>query len=158
VSRRQNDSLSALLTRMNLLVSGAALLMAGLAFFSYDLLSLRHALIRDLAAEAQIIGDNTVSALAFNGKKSAATTLNDLRRSPDVLAAALNSSDGTPFALYRTPDQGEAESHLLSVRETDRVWSSGTHVLLAHRVFSHGQPVGILYISAQLAEIGQRAR
>lgn len=94
MSLRENDSLSALLTRMNLVVSGAALLMAGLAFFSYDLLSLRHALIRDLAAEAQIIGDNTVSALTLNDKKSAAITLNDLRRSPDVLAAALDSSNG----------------------------------------------------------------
>ena len=52
---RQNDSLSARLTRMNLLVSGAVLLIAGLAFFSYDLVSFRESLIRNLDVEAQVL-------------------------------------------------------------------------------------------------------
>ena len=86
---RQNPSLSARLTRMNLLVSGVVLLIAAVAFFSFDLLSFRNTLIRNLDAEAQIIGDNTVSALMFNDQQSAATTLKGLQRSPAILGAEL---------------------------------------------------------------------
>ena len=158
MNRFQNPSISSRLTRMNLLVSGAVLLMAALAFFSYDLLSFRQSLIRNLDAEAQIVGANSVSALTFNDPQSAATTLTSLQRSPDVLAAVLNGSDGAEFARYGTPLQGEVESHLLPVGEADHVWSSGTHILLAHRIVFQGKTVGVVYISARLSEIGKRAR
>jgi signal transduction histidine kinase len=151
-------SLSARLTRMNLLVSGVVLLIAAVAFFSFDLLSFRNTLIRNLDAEAQIVGDNSVSALIFNDQQSAATTLKSLQRSPAILGAALTTSDGTVFARYGHPNLDQPELHLLDVGETERVWSSGTHVLVAHRIVFQGKAVGVVYIAAQLTEIGRRAR
>jgi signal transduction histidine kinase len=142
---------------MNLLVSGAVLFIAALAFFSYDLFSFRQDLIRNLDAQAQIIGENTISALTFNDPQSAATTLKSLQRAPDVLSATLVASDGTVFARYGVPDSGEA-AHWLGAGVNDQFWSSGTHVVVAHRIVFEGKPVGIVCISAQLAEIGQRAR
>jgi hypothetical protein len=41
------------LTRMNMLVSGLALLLAGLAFASYDLLTFRGALLRNLSIQGR---------------------------------------------------------------------------------------------------------
>lgn len=155
---RQKHTLSARLTRMNLLVSGAVLLMAALAFFSYDLVSFRHTLIRNLAAEAQIVGDNSVSALMFNDPQSATATLNGLRHSPDVLAAVLIANDGTVFARYGSPNQDETDSHILGAQQSHHVWYSGTHVFVAHRIVFEGKPIGIVYISARLTEIGQQAR
>jgi signal transduction histidine kinase len=156
--RWQNRSLSARLTRMNLLVSGAVLVLAALAFFTYDLVSFRHSLIRNLDAEAQIVGENTISALTFNDQQSAASTLQSLQHSPDILAAVLTTSDGAVFARYGTPDQGETKSHRLAPRQSDYVWSSGAQVLVAHRIVFQGKSVGVVYIFARLTEIGQRAR
>jgi len=155
---QRNDSLSARLTRMNLIVSGAALLLAACAFFSYDLLSFRSDLIRSLDAEAQIVGQNTVSALVFNDPQSAASTLQGLEHAPDVLGAMLTTGDGTEFARYGAFDAGEAESRVLRREEADHFWSSGTNVLVAHRIVFQGKTVGVVYISAKLTEIGRRAR
>lgn len=154
---RRSPSLSERLTRMNLLVSGAALFIAALAFFSYDLLSFRQDLIRNLEVQAQIIGGNTVSALTFNDPQSAAKTLKSLESAPDVVSATLVAADGTIFARYGVPDRGEA-AHWLEAGENDQFWSSGTHVVVAHRIVFEGNAVGIVCISAQLTEIGQRAR
>jgi len=158
MSRRKNYSLSARLTRMNLLVSGAVLLIAALAFFSYDLVSFRYNLIRSLDVEAQIVGENTISALVFNDPQSATATLQGLQRSPDVQAAALTANDGSVFARYGAFQPGIAESHVLNGNETDHFWPSGTRVLVAHRIVFQGKPVGVVYISAKLTEIGQRTR
>lgn len=158
MSRRTSSTLSARLTRMNLLVSGAVLLIAALAFFSYDLLSFRNNLIRNLDAEAQIVGENTVSALLFDDQESAATTLRGLQRSPDVLGAVLTASDGSVFARYGIFVPDDDYSHLLANGESDHVSFAGTHVLVAHRIMFQTKAVGVVYISARLTEIGQRAR
>jgi signal transduction histidine kinase len=158
MSRRTKISLSARLTRMNLLVSGIVLLIAAIAFFSYDLFSFRHNLILNLDAEAQIVGENSVSALTFSDQQTAATTLKSLQSSPDVLGAMLVANDGTVFARFGRSGQREEESHRLAAGEIHRVWSSGTHVLVGRRIIFQGKSVGVVYISATLTEIGQRAR
>ena len=52
---RQNPSLSARLTRMNLLVSGVVLLIAAVAFFSFDLSSFRNTAIRNLMPKRKLL-------------------------------------------------------------------------------------------------------
>ena len=156
MSRPRNRSLAARLTRMNLVVSGTVLLVAALAFFFYDLFSFRESLIRTLDAEAQIVGENSVSALTFNDRESAAATLAGLKRSPDVLAALLTSGDRSVFATYGALIQGEAESHPLDAGKTMGVWSSGARVLVAHRIVFQDKTVGVVYISARLAEVRRR--
>ena len=151
-------SISARLTRMNLAVSGAVLVIAAIAFFSYDLLSFRSELIRNLSSEAQIIGDNSVSALLFNDPQSAATTLRGLQRSPDVEAATLYAEDGSIFARYGAGTDHLSNGHRLAFGETDRFWSSDGTVLVAHRIIFQDKSVGVIYISARLTEIGNRAR
>lgn len=158
MSARTTYALAARLTRMNLLVSGTALLLAAIAFFSYDLFSFRQNLIRNLDAEAQIIGDNTESALTFDDPQSATKTLASLQRSPDILSAMLTTADRTPFASYGAAKPGEAQFHPLAPGENDHVWASGINILLAHRVVFQGKSIGIVYISATLSEIRQRAR
>ena len=155
---KRNHTLPARLTRMNLIVSGAVLLMAALAFFSYDLISFRRDLIRSLESEAQIVGENSVSALLFNDQVSAANTLRGLHNAPDVLSATLIADDGTVFAHYGAEKQDQRRSHKLAPEETDRVWISATDVLLAHRIMFQNKAVGTVFITARLREIGERAR
>ena len=158
MNRRPIPSLSLQLTRMNLLVSGMALLLAALAFFLYDLVSFRQHLIGNLTAEAQIIGDNSVSALTFDDQQSAANTLKSLQRARHVLSAALTTTSGKLFARYGGIDEKELASHALSPGENDHAWSLGSHVLVAHRIVFQGRPLGAVYISARLTEIRRRAR
>ncbi len=98
-------SVSARLTWMNVVVSGTVLVLAVIAFFSYDLISFRQNLIRNLETSAEIVGANSVSALLFDDPQSAATTLEALRSSPDVVSATLVANDGQVFAEYRRDGQ-----------------------------------------------------
>jgi methyl-accepting chemotaxis protein len=154
---RRIPSLSTRLIRMNMLVSGSVLLIAALAFFSYDLLSFRSNLINALDAEAQIVGDNSVSALTFNDPQSAATTLATLAHSPHVLSAALTNARDEVFVRYQAPGQSETELRPLQTHELDHAWPSWTHVLVAHRILFQGKSVGTVYVSASLSEIKHRA-
>ena len=155
---RQSYSLSTRLMRMNLLVSGTVLVMAAVAFFSYDIFTFRHNLVSNLDVQAQIIGDNSISALTFNDEVSAATTLESLQSYRDIRAAVLITSDGKVFARYQAPNQDELAIRPLTARESDHAWISGTRVLVAHRIVFEGKPVGVVYIAATLSEINQRAR
>ena len=157
--RRRVQTISGRITRMNLLVSGSVLILAVLAFFSYDMLSFRQSLIKSLRAEAQIIGANSVSALMFDDPASAAATLQGLNRSPDVVSAALTTNDGAIFANYGPPDNEILSGkHVLERDETEQHWLNGRRLLLAHRIVFQGSSLGVVYISATLNEIGQRAR
>lgn len=155
---RRSASLSTRLMRMNLLVSGTVLLMAAVAFFSYDILSFRHNLISNLDVQAQIIGDNSISALTFNDELSAATTLESLQSYHDIRAAVLMANDGSIFARYEAPDQSPLAVRPLPARESYHAWTSGTQVLVAHRIIFQGKQVGVVYIAATLSEISHRAR
>jgi signal transduction histidine kinase len=143
---------------MNLIVSGTVLVIAAAAFFSFDLLSFRNDLIRNLNAEARIVGANSVSALLFSDPQSAADTLKGLQHVPDVLGAAIIASDGSVFAQYGNGIQADARSHSLVGPETNHAWPSGMHVLVAHRIGFNGRSIGVVYILARFTEIGQRAR
>jgi len=150
-------SLAMRLTRMNLLVSGSALLLAAIAFFSYDLFSFRQNLFRTLDAEAQIVGENTISALVFNDSQSATSTLRGLAHTSDIVGATILAGDGSVFASYGAADPLQAEQHRLATSENDHVWSRGTRVLVGHRILFQGKPIGTVFISARLTEIGRRA-
>ncbi|HEV2576063.1 MAG TPA: ATP-binding protein [Acidobacteriaceae bacterium] len=152
-------SISGRITRMNLLVSGSVLILAVLAFFSYDMLSFRQSLINNLRSEAQIIGANSVSALMFDDPASAASTLQGLNRSPDVISAVLTKQDGSVFATYGPPNETNLTArHALADNENEHHWLNGRRLLVAHRIIFEGSPQGVVYISASLTEIGQRAR
>ena len=93
-------SISRKITWMNMLVSGAALLLAGAAFFAYDQVTFRQGLVHALSAQAQIVGSNSISALLFNDPQSAATTLSALKSSPNIESAGIFTLDRRPFATY----------------------------------------------------------
>src|SRR5437870_12908158 len=98
--RVRHYSISKILTGMNMLVSGAALLLACGAFLAYDLITFRQAMVRNLSTQAQIIGSNSVSALLFNDQQSAENTLLALKAAPNILSAQVYLPDGRPFASY----------------------------------------------------------
>src|ERR1700739_4035159 len=100
MARNQPYSISKKLTLMNVLVSAVALLLASGGFCAYDLYSFRDALVRNVSIQAQIIGDNTTSALLFDDPHSAERTLSALNANRHLMYAQIYTHDGEPFVAY----------------------------------------------------------
>src|SRR6266436_4967384 len=102
----RDSSITKRLTRMNVLVSGAALLISCAAFVGYDLVSFRETMVHNLSIQAQIVGSNSASALLFNDPRSAESTLSALQVSPHIMYAEIYTPEGLPFAGYRRDQSG----------------------------------------------------
>src|SRR5579862_6240298 len=95
-----NYSISQKLTWMNMLVSGAALLLACSAFAAYELEDFRTTMVRSLSIQAQIVGANSASALLFNDPATARANLSALDAAPHIRAAGIYTPDGKLFASW----------------------------------------------------------
>src|SRR5882724_10845579 len=106
----RDSSITKRLTRMNILVSGAALLISCAAFVVYDLVSFREAMVHNLSIQAQIAGSNSVSALLFDDPQAAQNTLSALKAAPNIVSAGIYTPESRPFAMYRRDGAGESLS------------------------------------------------
>jgi signal transduction histidine kinase len=151
-------SISGKLTRIHLLVSGTALVLAFVAYLGLDLYSFRENLIHSLTTEAGIVGTNSVTALLFDDQESAKKTLEALRNSPQILGAVITRPDGMEFARYARDrsSQVEIRSKLLT-NQTSGHWNQGTQMLLGSRIIFQGKPVGTVYLLAETRDLLHRA-
>src|SRR5277367_965676 len=157
MSAKRTRSISTKLTTMNILVSGAALLLASFAFLAYDQVTFRQGLLRTLSAQAQIIGSNSVSALLFNDPESASNTLAALKSSSNISSAGILTAERQPFALYTR--EGEDDMQNIPTPPVSKVedYRIGTnHAVLIRKVLSEGRVIGFVYIRADLREIDKR--
>src|SRR5437764_4409481 len=104
----RNYSFKKKLAWMNMLVSGAALLVASVAFVAYELATFRQNMVRSLSIQAQIVAANSASALLFSDPDSARNTLSALKAAPNILSTGIYAPDGEPFATYWRDRVGEA--------------------------------------------------
>jgi signal transduction histidine kinase/CheY-like chemotaxis protein len=159
ILKGRDFSIAKRLTRMNILVSGSALLIACAAFVAYDWISFREAMVHNLSIQAQIAGSNSVSALLFNDPATAETTLSALKAAPNVESAGIYTLDGRPFARYlrdastqiQTPPPvppGHTEIHSFKDGE----------LLVARKIMFEGKPTCIVYIRSDLQEINHRLK
>ena len=153
-----SHSISDKLMRMTLLVSGTALLLAYISFLLYDLYSLRQHLMTTMASEASIVGANSVTALMFDDKQAAQSTLSALRNSPQIRAAVIVRPDGTEFARYlRDPSVPFELTNRLSLGETQQFWTRGRDILLGSRIRFQGGWVGTVYLLAETSDVARSA-
>src|SRR5438477_9617359 len=83
---------------ITMLTSSIALILAGAAFISYDLITFRQMVARELLSVAKIIGFNSRAAVQFNDPKAAEGTLSALDIRDNVVAACIYTPDGKVFA------------------------------------------------------------
>lgn len=153
-----SQSIADKLMRMTLVVSGVALLLAYVSFLIYDLYSLRQELIGAMSTEANIVGTNSVTALMFDDRQAAETTLTALRNSPQIRAAVIIRSDGSEFARYlRTPSTQFNLTNSLALNETQHYWTKGRDILLGSRIQFQGGWVGTVYLLAETGDVARRA-
>jgi signal transduction histidine kinase/CheY-like chemotaxis protein len=142
---------------MNMLVSGAALLLACAAFIAYDLVSFRDGMVHNLSIQAQVAGSNSVSALLFNDPHSAENTLSALKVAPNIVSAGIYTLDGRPFAKYRR--DGGSESLTLPMipsGQAEAHWFKDGQLVLVHMIVFQGKPTGGVYIRSDLQEMTRR--
>ncbi len=154
----QKHSISRKLTWMNMLVSGAALLLACAAFIAFDMITFRQAMLRNLSTQAQIIGSNSVSALLFNDPQAAENTLLALKAAPNILSAQVYLPDGRPFASY-SRDRGRQNPVLPPIPsgQTETHWIENDQFALVRPIVLDGKkPIGAVYIRSDLQELHSR--
>jgi len=157
--RNQQYSISKKLTLMNVLVSAVALLLASGGFCAYDMYSFRAALIGNVSAQAQIIGDNTVSALLFNDPHSAEKTLSALNANRHLTYAEIYTRDGQPFAGYWRDHAGEARPlPIIPSGQTQTHWFKDGQLGLSRSIIFQGKPTGSVYICSDLGAMDDRLK
>ncbi len=152
-------SIAAKLTRMNMMVSTLALLLACSAFVVYDVASFRQAIVTNLSTQARVTGSSVISALTFNDDQTAERALVPFKAAPHIISARIYTPAGKPFATYQCvaparipaapeirPDQDEASSF------TDK------RVTLTRVIRFDGRLVGYIFIESDLLALVARIR
>jgi signal transduction histidine kinase/DNA-binding response OmpR family regulator len=155
----QDNSIIRRLTWMNMLVSGAALLLACTAFIGYDKLTFRDAMVRNLSTQAQIIGSNSVSALQFNDPQSGENTLSALKAAHNILSAGIYAPDGRLFASYSNEPGGQIpRSFPMPQGETEIHWLSNDGIVLVRSIVFQGKPAAVVYLRSSAEDLNKRLR
>lgn len=151
------QSIARRLTWMNIVVSGFALLLASLGFFAYDQYTFRENLVRNISAQAQIIGSNSTAALTFNDPQSAENTLSALASSHRILSAGLMSPNGKLFAEYVVrPSGASLKLPPLRAGQVEAHWFSQGELVLVRSIQLQGKSLGTVYIRSDLADMFTR--
>lgn len=150
-------SIATKLTWMNLLVSGTALLLACAGFLAYDQITYRQSLVRNLSAQAQIIGYNSIAALTFNDPQSTRNTLSALGSSPNIVNAGILTPDGRVFAQYsRSPSDQVFTIPAIPEGRTETYSFGSKHVILVRSIIFQSKPTAMVYIRSDLADMTRR--
>ncbi|PYU23081.1 MAG: hypothetical protein DMG30_12790 [Acidobacteria bacterium] len=152
-------SITAKLTRMNMLVSGAALLISCMAFVAYDRITFRQAMVHNLSIQAQMAGSNSVSPLMFNDPQAAENTLSALKAAPDVVSAGIYTRDGRPFATYWRDGTAQALTlPQIPPNQTEIHWFQDGQLVVVRTIVFEGKPTGTVYICSDLREMSGRLK
>src|SRR6267142_1058755 len=155
----RNYSITKKMIGMNMLVSGAALLIACVAFVAYDLITFREAMAHNLSIQAQMAGSNSVSPLMFNDPQAAENTLSALKAAPNVVLAGIYTLDGRPFATYWRGGNGQTVAlPQMYTNQTEGHWFKDGQLLLVRTIVFQGKPTGTVYIRSDLREMSARLK
>ena len=157
--RSRDSSITKRLTRMNILVSGAALLIAGAAFVGYDRVTFRESMVHNLSIQAQIAGGNSVSALLFNDPQSAENTLSALKAAPNIVSAGIYTPAGRPFATYSRDTAGQVLTlPAIPPGQIEGHWFKDGELVVVRKIIFEGKPTSTVYIRSDLQEMIHRLK
>jgi len=126
-----------------LLTTLAALLVALVAIIGYDLRSYHQSWISDVSTQAELLGQTTATAIAFDDPKVAKENIELLRLRPHVQAAAIYTARGALFATYRRPGE---QGTFPKLPEADGMRIDGRNMVLYKRIVSGGEMLGTVYL------------
>lgn len=143
-------SIKSKLVLISMLVSSAAMLLAGGALVTYEWFAFRQRMVADLSTQAEMVADNCTGALSFNDPSDAAEVLESLQAKAPIAFACLYRNNGTVFATYerRGVKRGAAPE---PQREGYRF--NEDSLVMFRQVVHGGRPIGTLYLQSDLSEL-----
>jgi len=115
------------------------------AMVTYDLRSYHQAWVNDMTTQAELLGQTTAAALAFDDSKVARENLNLLRIRPQVHAAAVYDARGHVFATYHA---GAEEISFPTQPGLDGVRIQDRDLTVFKRVTKNNELLGTVYLRA----------
>jgi signal transduction histidine kinase len=149
--------LSRKLTRMNLLVSGASLLIACAALGIYDVVTFRTVMLQSLSTQTSVAGINLASAMVFDDAETAARTVEAFVESPDVVAARAYRADGRVLASYARRADAVPPAPVLGPYDREVSVVTARSITVARPVLLDGERVGIVALEGDLTPLYRRA-
>jgi len=136
---------------MLLLVSIFTLILAGSIFVINDLRMFKANMIRNLEVLAEAVGKNNLAALRFEDADAALQILSSLEAEPQVIYAALYTSDGKKLVHYQ-PTKIKQSNYILP--ESSGLISElfNENVEIRRPVFLKKEAIGEIFIKAELSE------
>jgi signal transduction histidine kinase len=122
----------------------AALLIASAAMVAYDVRTYQHVWVADLQTQADLVGQASAPALAFDDAKAAGENLAVLKARPSILSAALYTSRGTLFASY-TRDSAAAQP-FPPIPGADGIQIRDGELLVFRRIVENNEIAGTVYL------------
>ena len=126
-----------------LLTTLAALLVALGAVIAYDLRVYHRGWVADVSTQAELLGQTTATAIAFDDATAAKENLELLRLRPLIRAAAIYTARGALFASYRRAD---VDGEFPPLPEADGVRFEGSQMVLYRRILGRDEILGTVYL------------
>ena len=154
VPRFQDISIKRKLTAIIMIASTVALLLVSTGFVTYELVTFRQTMTRDLATLAEIIGNQSTAALTYGDKDAAREILAALNAKKHIVAAALYDKEGRLIASY-SGVKGPAVS-FSNQPEAEASRFENNALVVYHEIRLDGDFVGTVYLKSDLQEINER--
>ncbi len=129
-------------------------LLQNLIFYFLEVRSITEGLKYKVSVLAQVLGDNSTSALQFRSRNDAMELLASLRNEPSVRSAYLFTADGHVLAEYLAPD--EKLSVPLFDTEAAEINHTANRIIVRHPILLDHKLMGTLYMDTDLRELKER--
>ena len=150
-----NLSIKSKITAIVMLTSCAALLAACIVFVSYELMTFRATMVRQLSLLAEITGKNCAVPVSFDQPADADPTLANLSIEKEILAAGIYR-DGKIWAKY---PKGLPDDAFPSAPPAGDASFKDKKLSLTRQILDpDNKPIGVIYIQSSLNEMHSRLR
>ena len=140
------------LTRIIMVTSSVALLLASALFMGNSVLTARRGMVNDLSDLAKVVGANCIAPLQFDDPKAAGDTLSSLRSRPSITHAGLYDQDGHLFAQYVRPDSDGA-APLDAAPPVARARFAAGHLTLSVPLVTDGARIGTICLQSDMRDM-----
>jgi PAS domain S-box-containing protein len=139
-----------------LMASGFALLLAGIGAYTFEAITFRRDMVRELSITARLVGETCAVAIEFQDPRDAETKLDDLEAHPHVVSACVYNLDGTVLARYAR--HGKRDRATAPPIAPDGYSFSTDRLHLFQPILVGGDRYGTLYLESDLEELFTRFR
>jgi PAS domain S-box-containing protein len=140
------------LTLIIILTSTIALLLASVIIITYDNYTYREQKAKEVAVQAEILATGMVASLEFEDHRSAQAYLDPLATNPEILVAAVYTSNGLLFANYA--HSGSKAPPYFASPEGQQFQEN--EFIISRPVEHSGRRVGSVYLRAQIEPLTAR--